>query len=157
MSKVGGKYARNKGAREERGLVMHLNEMGYQNVRRVPLSGAAKGFKFDVYADMDGVMHTFEMKSTSTKRFDWIYKFYECSPHRNLDSVVRVAVPGGQVALGYDPRLVGRVGFDCGFATMEETRHTKRLIKYALELKKDAEFLVLKANQKRRLYLKYWL
>lgn len=47
MSTVGGAFSRRKGVRAERELVRLLREHGFEAVR-VPLSGAAEGFKGDI-------------------------------------------------------------------------------------------------------------
>lgn len=49
-----GKASRDKGARVERALVEALKQHGWQEVLRVPLSGAAAGFKGDVHARPPG-------------------------------------------------------------------------------------------------------
>lgn len=150
---MSGKFSRDKGSREERALVYELNKLGYQNVRRVPLSGASKGFKFDVLAE-EGANGagpiSFELK-TRRCSYGWVYGLLQGA------EVVRLAAPGlGCVSLGYDPRAVGEVGFNSPFAANAVPEKTlKRLFKLQ-ELKQGADYLVLKDNRKRRVYLKFW-
>lgn len=66
-----GKFSRDKGARNERSLVSQLIGAGWQ-ARRVPLSGAMKGYKFDVVAEKDEVKFNIEVK-TRNAAFQWLY------------------------------------------------------------------------------------
>jgi Holliday junction resolvase-like predicted endonuclease len=71
---MSGRYSRNKGARVERELVKMLNDAGFTALR-VPLSGAAKGFEYDVIAAKDGRNFSFEVKARGTG-FESVYEFY---------------------------------------------------------------------------------
>lgn len=59
---MGGKASRDKGGRSERLLRDQLRILGYE-ANRVPLSGAAQGFKGDVVATGFGKQIIFEVKS----------------------------------------------------------------------------------------------
>lgn len=67
-----GKFSRDKGARRERELVKIINSEGFKALR-VPLSGAAQGFKSDVIVN-DTIK--IEVK-TRAKDFNGIYNFLD--------------------------------------------------------------------------------
>lgn len=73
---MGGKASRDKGARSERALRDELLRQGWQDVRRVPLSGAVKtalAYQDDVVGTApDGKEYRFENKARATG-FDAIY------------------------------------------------------------------------------------
>lgn len=71
----GGKRSRDKGARRERELVHYLQGCEIP-AKRVPLSGAARGFKADVIATVDGVEYKIEVKSRA-KDYDRIYELFD--------------------------------------------------------------------------------
>ncbi len=147
--KMSGAFSRNKGSREERGLVQQLNEFGFSNPRRVPLSGAMRGFKFDVLAeDLLGKTVTFELK-TRKKSYTWVYDLLLSPVERcNFDGI-------GQVAFGYDPSLVSAVGYNNIFTAITTPRLVGKF-KTLYKLKGEADFLVLKDNNRKRLFLKFW-
>ncbi len=72
---MGGKFSRDKGARSERELVNMLKGWGYE-AKRVPLSGAAEGFKGDVLFRRPGdpVWQTIEAK-VRANGFKQIYEW----------------------------------------------------------------------------------
>jgi hypothetical protein len=71
---MSGRYSRNKGARVERELVHTLTAAGFTALR-VPLSGAAKGFEYDVIAAKDGRNFSFEVKARGVG-FKTVYDLY---------------------------------------------------------------------------------
>ncbi len=60
---MGGKASRDKGGRVERELVNRLNASGEFEARRVPLSGAAEGFKGDIQIRIAGRTLKAEVKA----------------------------------------------------------------------------------------------
>jgi hypothetical protein len=73
---MGGRASRDKGARGERNLKAELLRLGWHDVYRVPLSGAAQGFKSDVLARPPGLGQewSFELKCRRAG-FESIYTF----------------------------------------------------------------------------------
>lgn len=63
---MGGKASRDKGARFERAVVDVLNAHGL-DAKRVPLSGAAAGFKGDIHFNCQGAPKVAECKSYKSK------------------------------------------------------------------------------------------
>tara|TARA_B100001123_G_C15298336_1_gene1020086 strand:- start:1947 stop:2279 length:333 start_codon:yes stop_codon:yes gene_type:complete len=53
-----GKSSRDKGGRVERELVQKLRDAGFSDTFRVPLSGAAEGFKGDININIMGIEET---------------------------------------------------------------------------------------------------
>ena len=72
---MSGKAPREKGARLERLIVDILNSYGIE-AKRVPLSGAAIGFKGDIHATVNGQQLQLEAKSRR-KGFAFIYDALE--------------------------------------------------------------------------------
>jgi Holliday junction resolvase len=68
---MSGKAPGAKGKRFERDIVTLLREAGI-DAYRVPLSGAARGFKGDVHIKKDG--RTFVLEAKSRARLGFIYK-----------------------------------------------------------------------------------
>lgn len=58
---MSGKYTRDRGARYEREVVNEAKAFGL-DAKRVPLSGAAEGFKGDVLIEANGVTYQCELK-----------------------------------------------------------------------------------------------
>lgn len=59
---MSGRSSRSKGNRREREVVQRLRDMGVE-AKRVPLSGAAEGFKGDVLAELGPHTLRFEVKA----------------------------------------------------------------------------------------------
>lgn len=148
-----GKFSRDKGCREERALVQHLVELGYADVKRVPLSGAARGFKFDVLGTRDGKEQSFELK-TKADGFRWLYDFLART------GLYRFSFGSVCVSLGDNPKEVEKTGgFDQTFRLLPEDHPEAKCIRRILklqDLKKGADFLVVKSNNRKRIYVKYW-
>ncbi len=155
-----GLFSRAKGSREERALVAHLKDLGYTNVRRGLCQEQTKGFRPDVLGELDGKEWSFELKAYFD-RFKWLYEFIG-SVGTGEDGVLRfsqqVGGPVGSIAMGYDPREVNKMGFERPFPLWplaERTKEVKRILKLQ-DLKKEADFLVVKINNKKRLFIRYW-
>lgn len=146
--RVGG-FSRQKGMREERALVQHLKDLGYDDALRVPLSGASKGFKFDVLAYKEGREISFELK-TRKDGYNWLYKFLEGA------DTLRFSYEGSCVSIAKTPQEAEAVGTDNPFFMASESSRIHSRILKLKNLKKDADFLVVKSNNKSRLFLKYW-
>lgn len=147
-----GAFSRNKGSREERGLVNYLNLRGYE-ARRIPLSGAMKGYKHDVIATKDGTEYTFEMKSRKDA-FIGIYTFYNKS--RQGENVVRVVLPVGLVAFGTDFEAVKKGGILAFTPSHASDQKVVNRIANLDKLRAGADFLVCKNNGLHRLFFKFW-
>lgn len=129
--------SRNKGSRVERELVALLKENGWEAFR-VPLSGAAQGFKGDVIATKNGQMLNFEVKARA-KMFDWVYKL--------LSSDGSACCIISDVAVGTynpDPNLSFRLIGD---------KYGKRLLKYREQWLGKADILVIKSDRKPFLFI----
>lgn len=99
-----GKKSRDKGARSERQLRDELIRQGWQDVRRVPLSGAVKtslAYQDDVVGTApDGKEYRFENKARATG-FDPIYKLL---PRET--SLLAIFLESGELlTLSLDPNL----------------------------------------------------
>lgn len=149
--KARGKFSRSKGGREERGLVFHLNELGFSNVKRVPLSGASFGFKFDVLGTHKEKEYSFELK-TRKESYTWFYSLYKDA----YAPVLRLSIGNTLVAIGYDPKDLLSTGFDSVFLQSPlDEKSNRRLVKLK-DVKKEADFLVLKDNNRKRLFFRFW-
>ena len=145
-----GLFSRQKGSREERALVMALRDLKFDNVRRGLCQEEKLGFRPDVIGEKEGREWTFENKSYRDK-FLWLYKFLD-----QTGVPFGVSVGGRCVGVDYSPIPLMNPGFDIVFKYSEETKELKRLFKLA-ELKKEADFLVIKINNKKRLFIRYWV
>lgn len=133
---MGGKMSRNKGSRVERELVALLREDGWEAFR-VPLSGAAQGFKGDVVASKGGKMLTFEVKARATM-FDWVYDLL--SEDGQATSILE-GVSVGTYNKTYQ-----------WLATLHE-KHAKRLLKYRADWLGSADILVIKGDRQPFLFI----
>lgn len=157
---MGGRMSRNKGARGERSLCMHLNLLGY-DARRVIRTRAVKGFEKDNVVDVEiweggEVRYTFESKSRKNS-FTTIYKLYE--KERCGQSVCRFNIGGQLVAIGSDFEEVKKTS-DVHFRALVPLDRRDALTHQRLlnlrKLLKGAMFLTIKDNGKFVLFLKFW-
>lgn len=159
---MGGKSSRDKGARGERNLVMHLALLDY-DARRVIRTRAVGGYENDVVPDViatkDGVEYTFENKYRKNA-YKTIYDLYD---KESTDNVYRFAVPQSPeplcVAIGTDFEEV-KIHSDVYFTSVSldgsvSTRTYMRILRLR-ELLKGAQFLVIKDNGKPPLFLRFW-
>lgn len=152
-----GAFSRNKGAANERAVVMALRELGFENVRRGLCQEQRKGFRPDVIGELNGKVWTFESKAYQSK-FYWLYKYLRTiSP--SPDGAFRIVCLDGDthgcVALAYDPRLILTCGVDKPFTAVAPTKEFKRLVRLQ-DLKKEADILALRSSRQKRLYIRYW-
>lgn len=153
-----GAFSRAKGSREERGLVAHLKALGYE-AKRVPLSGMMKGYKHDVEATKEGKTYTFELK-TRKDAFKTVYDLYR--KNSGSSNIMRFVPPGstGAIAIGTDLEQVNMTRdvhfFKFPTPTAVEIKTTKRIVGLNA-LRGGADILVIKDNNKPRLFLRFWL
>lgn len=154
--------SRNKGARGERSLVMHLNLMGY-DARRVIRTRAVKGYENDIVPDViatkDGVEYTFENKY----RKDAYKSIYALYNQMKSDGVYRFQLPQTPgplyVAIGEDFEEVKkahdvhfyRLSLDGSETTLAHMRITR-----LQALLKGAQYLCIKDNGKKPLFIRFW-
>lgn len=152
------KFSRDKGSREERSLIADLKEVGYLDARRVPLSGAMRGFKFDVLGTSPaGVPHSFEMKSRRDA-FSSIYALL--NKYRGEDSCVRFTVnsPDFPYFVIFGTKLIDLTTTG-NYALIQKDNKDYRTFKRIANLDKlraGATFLCIKNNNKPRIFLRYW-
>lgn len=156
---MGGKASRDKGARGERSLCMHLNLNGY-DARRVIRTRAVAGYQDDVVPDViatkGGLELTFENKARKCS-FTTIYKLYE--KERGGDRVCRFNIGGKLLSIGTDLEEVRRTT-DVHFRTLVphdglQAKIQQRLLNLSKMLK-GAMFLVIKDNNKYPLFIRYF-
>jgi len=159
---MGGRMSRNKGARGERSLVMHLNLLGY-DARRVIRTRAVGGYENDIVPDViatkDGVEYTFESKY----RKDAYKSIYELYNKLKMGNVYRFQIPQSPtplfVAIGEDFEEVKKahdvhfqsLPLDGSQTTLAHMRITRLQV-----LLKGAQFLCIKDNGKRPLFIRFW-
>lgn len=155
-----GKASRDKGARGERSLCLHLNLLGY-NASRVIRTRAVKGIENDVVPDVianiDGIEETFESKVRKCS-FQTIYRVYEKYREGN---VYRFALGSGgpYVSVGSDLMEVRKCQ-DVHFRnlTLDALREVKthQRILSLRSLLKGAGVLAIKDNNCYWLFLRFW-
>jgi hypothetical protein len=160
---MGGKMSRDKGARGERSLVMHLKLLGY-DARRVIRTRAVGGYAGDVVPDVEvlengAVKYTFESKY----RKDAYKSIYELYNKLKSNGVYRFQVPQTPtplyVAIGEDFEEVKKahdvhfesLSLNGSQATLAHMRITRLQV-----LLKGAQFLVIRDNGKKPLFIRYW-
>lgn len=152
---MGGRYSRNKGARVERELVHILNEQGFTALR-VPLSGAAKGFEYDVLAAKNGRNFSFEVKARGTG-FERVYELYN---REAVDGVL--AYEGDNNTLFYASTDLDKLINlkDCVAIFRQEQRGPdKRTIDKIHRMKaltKGANFLAIKGDRLGFMFIRYF-
>lgn len=144
---MGGKMSRNKGSRVERLLRDYLREQGYEAFR-VPLSGAAQGFKGDVVASKNGRMITFEVKARASQ-FESLYsrfpdpKLREAFALRLDDEDTVEAIITNQFPIPYSATLTR--------ATAREARKLRTMQQWLGK----ADVLAVKGDGKQFLFIVY--
>jgi hypothetical protein len=158
VATMGGKFSRNKGASNERALVIELRDLGYENVRRGLCQEEKKDFRPDVLAEYQGREWSFELKAHESML--WLPKFVEGYGLKFApDSLMTICLesPGPLVAIAFNPKALINISNQV-FSKWPHDKDAKtvsRIFKLK-ELKKDCDYLVVKCNRKRRLYLRYW-
>lgn len=149
-----GRYQRIKGKRNEYALVNELRRLGWVS-NRVPLSGAAPGFKGDVVAAKDGFNFTFEVKS----RKDEYKKIYELFRQHSEEGELRLHdnKTGRSLIVTKEFKHADPVNkayntedfFASGY------RPTVRKLFSIHKLKGECDFLVIKNDRENFLFLRY--
>lgn len=153
---MGGKASRDKGARSERALRDELIRHGWQNVRRVPLSGAVKtslAYQDDVVGTApNGKEYRFENKARATG-FD---SYYRLLPRE--ESVQAVYLENGEMlTIALNPNVaVSEVTF---ISVSEfDAAHQKAFRSIAKKCRDwigNAEILSFKQDRLQFLYCRY--
>lgn len=154
--------SREKGARGERSLCMHLNLLGY-DARRVIRTRAVGGYEHDVVPDViatkDGIEYTFEHKYRKDE-YKSIYTLY----HRlQSGGVYRFQIPQQPnallVSIGENFEEVKK-SHDVYFPALSldgsETTLAHMKITRLRSLLKGAQYLVIKINNKKPLFIRFW-
>lgn len=153
---MGGKQSRSKGRREEQQLVLHLASH-YWKAERI-LQQYQKAGQPDVRAVKNGVTLTFEMKSSSRASYKSIYNMYDA--YKDHEGALRFIWEG--VAVGITTKFENLLPTDQHFSEappgcpLAQLAAFRRVVGTLKALKQDADFLVLRDNNKPRLFLKYW-
>lgn len=157
---MGGRMSRNKGARGERSLCLHLNLLGY-DARRVIRTRAVRGYENDVVPDViavkDGAEYTFESKYRKNS-YATIYKLYEKERYSGHVYRFSISDAGPYVAIGSDFEEV-RKSRDVQFRQIQTEGDLKthlRIVRLS-ELLKGAQFLCIKDNGFYPLFIRFWL
>lgn len=152
-----GKASRDKGARSERALRDELIRHGWQDVVRVPLSGAVKTrpeYQSDVSGRPPGLGTeiTFENKARAAG-FDPIYALL---PHGTV-SLSFIALSGECVVLSLDPNESIRVTYFIPIESYDPK--IQKVLNSVLKKCRDwigtAQILSLKQDRKPFLYIRY--
>jgi hypothetical protein len=150
-----GKFSRQKGRRGEQELVLALRDFGFTNVRRCLNQEHEKDYRPDVIGEYGGEEYDFEHKSY-TDKFKKIYQFVDPTL-KSGNNAYRASIEGfGEVAISYSPFESMRLGFDTSFTQVPLDVDHKRIAALN-KLRKGADFLVVKDNNKKRLYIKFWV
>jgi Holliday junction resolvase len=159
---MGGLMSRRKGARGELSLCLYLNLLGY-DARRVIRTRAVKGYENDVVPDViatkDGVEYTFESKY----RKDAYKSIYTLYNKLQTGGVYRFQVPQTPsplyVAIGEDFEEVKR-SHDVHFYSLSlngsDNTPVHMRITRLQALLKGAQYLCIKDNNKKPLFIRFW-
>ena len=155
-----GKPSRDKGKRLEYSLRDHLREAGYK-ADRVPMSGAAQGFKGDIKFSKDGKTYLAELKGRKDE-YKRIYALFDnLADKGEITFTHRLATDRAplliHVADHVDKVLAGRSLVYQGHLQGDPTwgRTTKK-VAGMLKLVKDCDILVLKCDYKPFLFVRYY-
>lgn len=154
--------SRDKGARNERLLVKHLREKGYK-ATRVPLSGAAEGYKGDVALEIPSKHECYKVEvKTRRSSFARIYELYKQMQNTNVS-----ALNSGAQTFVYDGDLVA-ISDDVEHALRAWTYHpykdysldktwerTFRKVRNMKSLLGEADILAIKDDRKPWLFIVY--
>lgn len=145
-----GRYSRDKGARNERLVRDAIRLEGYE-CDRVPLSGAAKGFKGDLRVRGGGLLSdvTVEVKA---RKLEFVL-LYELLNQR--DGVHRVAVGDLLVVAGYSFKAVIE-GEEGAYTGNKKPNRTERKFKTVHKYLGDSDVLAVKNDGRRPIYIRYF-
>lgn len=159
-----GKMQRDKGYREEVKVVVLFRNKGYE-AKRIPLSGMCRGFEGDVVIKKPGEEKStlLEVKS-STKRFKTVYDYFFRGGVLPFPSIKRFSYKDENgdfhmvsIGLNYEEVISeGEFPFlDLSKIDKKDMRAIKNIVKYKA-LKASSDILVLRQNNQRHLFIKYW-
>jgi hypothetical protein len=154
---MGGRMSRNKGSRVERLLRDLLRERGF-TADRIPLSGAAQGFKGDVQFAKDGKYYVAEVKARKAS-FRRIYDLW--SEHK-LDSdsdTLKFLSGKWLVNVSCHPEAAlsdgGTYPLETNLPMYQEFKITLRKIINLQKLVKDCDVLAIKDNNHPFLFIRF--
>lgn len=153
-----GRFSRNKGRREEQQLVLYLAKLGYQ-AERILRQYLTPG-EADVRAVKGDKTYTFELKSRrdSYKR---LYTLYETEKDADGLLCFVLSADGTAVAISTDFESVANYKgpFRNLIAFPPKPIQLKDFFRFVKlnELRQSADYLVIKNNNKKRLFIRYWL
>ncbi len=157
MANSTGRFSRMKGRRGEQQLVLYLAKLNYKAeriLRQYQEAGQA-----DVKAEKDGKTLTFENKCRR-ESFKSIYDLYY--KERGENGLLCFAMGSTATAVAVCSDLEALLGPDLSFRNLvlfpPTDKHLKvynRIVALSA-LKQSADFLVIKDNNKPRLFLRYW-
>lgn len=146
---MGGRASKQKGSRAEYQIRDILRDKGW-TADRVPMSGAAQGFKGDVKATKEGRTLLVEVKSRQDE-YKNLYVMLDNTPALVLTGL---NTPTGCIAIGYDLEVVLN---QTRFTVIPDPKYV-RTIRKIVTMKKllgEAELLAVKINNKPFIYIKY--
>ena len=119
-----------------------FRELGWK-ADRVPASGASQGFKGDVVVSKDGLKYVVEVKLRDNK-FKSLYEYIYKSEDVILNNTLHCST-----------NLSHIVDYD-GVFWLEFGKVTEKLVTRLLNLKKNADILVIKDNNKPLVYIRQY-
>ncbi len=155
---MSGRMSRNKGRREEQQLVLALSVKGFKAERI--LRQYQEAGQPDVKATREGKTITLEMKSRGHS-FSRIYDLYY--KERAEDGFLGIALEGRTCAISTDievllesPSFYFVKSDDLVKSDPKNRLIIARLFGSLFAMKQTADFLVIRDNNKPRIYLRYW-
>lgn len=157
---MGGLMSRRKGLRVEYLVRDYLRELKiYDDVFRVPLSGASEGYKSDVVGRRQGLEDTFEVKARASG-FDTIYDLYNANKDDNGFVGLADTADGATVLVAISTKFLDVwKAHENWFKKADFKGPQKKTFNKTLrlrELLQGAKYLVIKANNKPLLFLRFW-
>lgn len=150
---MGGRAARQKGSRVELLVRDKLREQGFE-ADRVPLSGAAQGFKGDVRYKLGSVEGSVEVKARRSE-FNSIYQLYTkiTSSELPYSQAFGLYIDGKYVAIGTSP--AGILDNQYAYTPLpSSTRGVKKLLSLE-KLLGTSDMLAIKGDNKPILFLRF--
>ncbi len=156
VNQARGRYARAKGGREERYLVKTLLSFGFTDARRGLGFEQIMDFRPDVVANYGAVPYMFENKSTSSKKYGWLYEHLDNEGIGYNDTLsVYEHTSDTCIAISYNPTNLIDVATKTFLAEGTPSKFIKKLITLK-KLKRLADIIVFRANHKKPIFIRYW-
>lgn len=153
---MGGKFSRNKGRREEQQLVLALAQLGYKAeriLRQYQTAGQP-----DVKT-LEPKQYTFEMKARK-QSFITIYDLYYAERDERGIVAFAESSSGRMAAMSTNFKELEAKGYTYRnlflFPPMPKQIKVYNRILGLKDLKQSADYLVIKDNNKPRLYIEFW-